>query len=217
MTAGRIPEHLVEIDPPAAAADRSLPAGFAVFDDVLEPETQQKVGQFLNRPGWQFGWKSNKNTDSFSFWHKHFAGNIHPDHAGIAGQQYQCADELARTAPLLHELWCRLKHDMLPSHQLVRCYANGAPYGSEGSLHTDSVAARTFTTIYYPHEKWDPDWGGETVFFNRQKTDILVSIYPKPNRLLVFPGTIPHVARGVARICPVLRVTLMFKTEMTDA
>jgi SM-20-related protein len=34
--------------------------------------------------------------------------------------------------------------------------------------------------------------------------------------MLMFEGTLPHVARGVSRICPVMRVTLMFKTEMTD-
>jgi SM-20-related protein len=57
---------------------------------------------------------------------------------------------------------------------------------------------------------------GETVFFNQEETDIIASIYPKPNRLVMFQGTIPHTARGVSRICPVLRITLMFKTELRD-
>ena len=52
--------------------------------------------------------------------------------------------------------------------------------------------------------------------FNQEETDILASIYPKPNRLLIFSGIVPHVARGVSRICPVLRITLMFKTELRD-
>jgi SM-20-related protein len=29
----------------------------------------------------------------------------------------------------------------------------------------------------------------------------------------VFKGNIPHLARGVSRTCPVLRITLMFKTN----
>ncbi|MDB5411241.1 MAG: hypothetical protein JWL84_6153 [Rhodospirillales bacterium] len=29
-------------------------------------------------------------------------------------------------------------------------------------------------------------------------------------------GTIPHAARGVARTCPAMRMTLMFKTEVID-
>jgi SM-20-related protein len=50
------------------------------------------------------------------------------------------------------------------------------------------------------------------VFFTQDGSDILASIYPKPNRLIVFPGAIPHVARGISRTCPKLRITLMFKT-----
>jgi SM-20-related protein len=52
--------------------------------------------------------------------------------------------------------------------------------------------------------------------FNPEKTDIIAAVYPQPNRLAVFRGSLPHVARGVARICPVLRITLMFKVERRD-
>jgi len=100
---------------------------------------------------------------------------------------------------------------------LTRCYANGAPHGSEGSIHTDSVSDQSRTVIYYPHTKWHPNWGGETLFFNKEQTDVVACVYPRPNRLLVFSGTIPHVARSVSRVCPVLRVTLMFKTERAPA
>jgi SM-20-related protein len=200
--------------PAAIASAAALPRGFLVLDGAVDAERQQSVNSFLNRPGWNFGWKSNKATDSFAFWHKHFAGNIQPDHLGPEGAQYDCVDELKRAAPLLRQFWEWLSHGMLAGHRLVRCYANGQPFGAEGTLHTDSVSDLSFTTIYYPHEKWDVNWGGETLFFNREKTDIIAAIYPRPNRLLMFPGTIPHVARGVARICPVLRITLMFKTEL---
>ena len=202
----------------APAPRPGLPPGFMVVDDAIDADARKKVHDHLNRAGWGFGWKSNNRTDSFSFWHKHFAGNVNPDHVAPdgGGRQYDCTDELRRNAPLLRELWDRLNGTVLSGHRLLRCYANGQPFGSEGTVHTDSISDRSFTAIYYPHEKWDPNWGGETVFFNRAHTDIVISIYPRPNRLLVFPGTVPHVARGVSRICPVLRVTLMFKTERVE-
>ena len=197
-----------------AAVSGGLPPGLAVVDGAVEAERQRSVHAFLNRAGWSFGWKSNKATDSFAFWHKHFAGNVHPDHVGAEGRQYDCAEELRRTAPVLRAFWDWLTEGLLAGHRLVRCYANGQPFGAEGTVHTDSVSDLSFTTIYYPHERWDVNWGGETLFFNREKTDIVAAIYPRPNRLLMFPGTIPHVARGVSRVCPVLRITLMFKTEL---
>jgi SM-20-related protein len=183
---------------------------------VFEENTRRRVFDFLRGPGWQFGWKSNPETDKFSFWHKHFAGNLHSDHTALGGDEkpYECADELRCNAPLLYELWCSLAASHLKDHLLVRCYANGQPYGSEGTAHTDSMSATSFTSVYYPYDRWRADWAGETVFFDKDLTDILTSVYPKPNRLVTFPGTVPHAARGVSRTCPAMRITLMFKTEL---
>lgn len=188
------------------------------IDNLLPDDQRNRVYDFVNGSGWKFGWKSRTSTDVYSFWHKHFAGAIHADHPSEKQHErpYDCAEELQRNAPLLHTFWRGLEKTVLKGHTLVRCYANAHTYGSDGSLHTDSVSPRSFTSVYYPHDRWSPNWGGETVFFNQEETDIIFSVYPKPNRLVMFAGTIPHVARGVARICPVLRVTLMFKTELRD-
>jgi SM-20-related protein len=187
-------------------------------DDWLDHERRTQIRDFLNRPGWQFGWKSVPGRDQYSFWHKHFAGHKDPDHNAKEEQEqpYDCAEELQRNAPVIHDLWKLLKETRLPAHMLVRCYANGQPFGCEGNVHTDSISGSSFTTIYYPHDKWHPNWGGETVFFNPDQTDIIASTYPAPNRLVTFRGMLPHVARAVSRTCPALRVTLMFKTEIND-
>jgi hypothetical protein len=41
----------------------------------------------------------------------------------------------------------------------------GLSFGAEGTLRTESVSDLSFTTIYYQHDKWDANWGGETLFF----------------------------------------------------
>jgi SM-20-related protein len=185
-------------------------------DDVLPNEKRREVNNLLHKGGasapWVHGWKSREKVDTFSFWHRHFAGY----RSATKGIAYDCEAELAEF-PVIHEFWQTLAGGLLHGHRLVRCYANGLAYGSDGTLHTDTRVPNSYTTIYYPHESWNPDWGGETVFFNREKDDILTSIYPRPNRLLMFDGTLPHVARGVSRSCPLLRVTLMFKTDKHDA
>lgn len=190
----------------------------ARVDNVLREDQRKKLYDFLAGSGWKFGWKSRPDGNEFSFWHKHFAGAIRPDHPALDrhDEPYDCAEELSRAAPLLHTFWLGLAKTVLKGHTLVRCYANGLSYGSDGALHTDSVASNSFTTIYYPHDRWSPNWGGETVFFDQDEEDVVAAIYPKPNRLVTFQGTIPHVARGVSRMCPVLRITLMFKTELRD-
>jgi SM-20-related protein len=191
--------------------------GYGVRDDVLGDEQRRAVNNFLHEDGgaagWKFGWKSQGKGDTFMFWHRHFGGYLHISEENNA---YDCESEL-EPFPLIRTLWRQLSGNLLVGHRLIRCYANGATYGSDGTTHTDSTRPGTYTCVYYPHQVWHPDWGGETVFFNRDKTDIIAAVYPRPNRMVVFDGTIPHVARGVSRTCPVLRVTLMFKTDIRDA
>jgi SM-20-related protein len=190
-------------------------AAISKIDNILDESKRQEIFEFLCRPGWAFGWRSDPKRDKYAFWHKHFAGNVMPDHYARDGMEkpFACADQLKHTTPLLYQFWLDLEARILPGHELIRCYANGQPFGSEGSIHTDSLSNDSYTAIYYPHAKWHPNWGGETLFFNKERTDLIEAVYPCPNRLVVFSGTIPHVARGVARVCPELRITLMFKTE----
>lgn len=191
----------------------------SVKDNLLSKEAQGKVIEYVCDGWFKWGWSSNTKTDVYSFWHKHYAGTLGTDHPGKTfDKPYDCADELKELHPLLHQFWqflssaATIRPGPLVGHTLVRCYANAYPYGSEGSIHTDSVSPKSFTTIYYPHERWSPNWAGETVFFNKEETDVIACVYPKPNRLLTFMGTIPHVARGVSRTCPHNRVTFMMKT-----
>jgi len=67
--------------------------------------------------------------------------------------------------------------------------------------------------VYYPHERWSPNWGGETIFYNERENRITGCFYPKPNSVVVFDGRIPHRANGVTRAYAGMRITLMFKTE----
>jgi len=197
-----------------AAADARLEQrlstlpGVVLIDDLLPPQQREAVNAYLRAGGWKFGWKSSSKKDMYSFWHRHFAGH----HNGRKEAKYDCSGELRNVAPLMFAFWRLLERDIFPGHTLVRCYANAHAYGSDGTIHTDSRLERSYTSVYYPHQEWHPSWGGETVIFNHDQSDILSSIYPRPNRLAVFKGNHPHVARGVSRICPELRVTLMFKT-----
>lgn len=194
---------------PKAIGDSLELNGMAVLDDLLVDADRELVNNFLSRGGWKFGWQSTPGKDRYSFWHRHFAGHRH----GATEKQYACADELRETSPLLHRFWTQLTERVLTGHTLVRCYANAHAYGSDGTLHTDSTAEHGYTAVYYPHKTWFPNWAGETVLFDADN-DILAAIYPRPNRLAVFRGNIPHVARAVSRVCPALRITLMFKSQI---
>ena len=185
-------------------------ADIAVHDDFLGRDDQQALLDFLRGPGWGYGAFSDPSPDASRYWYKHFAGYVK---TGVETHDpAEIENELTQNAPLAAKAWRHIQSTILPGHWLTRCYANGYPFGAEGGLHLDSNIRGHYTALYYPHLAWHPNYSGETVFFNEAGSDIIASIFPRPNRLVVFPGTVPHVARSVSRKCPELRITLMFKT-----
>ena len=192
------------IEPEHTASD------IVIHDDFLGREEQQAILAFLAGPGWGYGSFSDPAPEASRYWYKHFAGYVK---TGVETHDLdQTEVELAQNAPLAAQMWRQIQSSILPGHALTRCYANGYPFGSEGGLHMDSNIASHCTAIYYPHQAWHPNFGGETLFFNSAGDEIIAAVYPRPNRLVVFSGTIPHVARPISRKCPDLRITLMFKT-----
>jgi SM-20-related protein len=196
-------------------APNSVQSNISVYDNLLSPNDQQHLWDYLSGPGWAHGAYSNNDArESYRYWYKHFAGFFNK--AGD-GKLEQFEEQLSASSPAVAKFWQDIQKSFFQGHRLLRCYANGYPYGTDGSLHVDVEGPagpdEYYTALYYPHLNWSPDYGGETVFFNDNKDEIRCAIYPKPNRLVVFPSTLQHVARGVTRRCPNLRITLMFKTQ----
>ena len=182
-------------------------------ESFFSEDDRKRVYDFLHQPGWETGWKSNSKLDGYSFLHKHFAGHRK---AG-ADNVYACDDELQRNAPLIHDAWLTVRDRIFAGHVLVRCYANALAYGMDGTVHTDASRPGNYTAVYYPHERWSPNWGGETLFYNKAESRTVACFYPTPNSLVMFDGRIPHRANGVTRQYTGIRITLMFKTETRDA
>lgn len=183
-----------------------------ILDDFLGRGQQQEIFEFLAGPGWAFGAFSDPSPSASRYWSKHFAGIVRDGREKNDPVEFE--QQLERNAPPVARMWAGLRTGVLSGHALSRCYANGYPSGAEGGVHMDSNISEHFTSIYYPHSAWHPNFAGETVFFDADGSDIIAAVYPRPNRLVVFPGVIPHVARGVSRVCSQLRITLMFKTAL---
>lgn len=186
-----------------------------ILNNFLSTEKHLEIFKLLASSNWIYGW--NSSIDQVvppTMLHRRLAGSELPETKGIG--QDACDEEL-KEYPTLHEMWERISQILLPDkYTLVRCYANGYPYGADGVTHKDSVVPGAITAIYYTALDWHKDWGGETMFFHEGAADgIVEAVYPEPNRLVIFPGMTSHVARGISKSCPVLRMTLMFKAELT--
>jgi hypothetical protein len=103
--------------------------------------------------------------------------------------------------------------NLLSHHNLLdRCYASASPYGTVHETHTDVVGfQKSLTVMYYLNSTWDSHYGGETVFFDDLKKEIIKSIIPKPGRVIIFDGGYQHSARETIRNFNDLRLVITFK------
>jgi len=179
-----------------------------VFDEVIESDLAVRLTSLLNRPIWQFGWKSNISRDRFSFWHTHFAG-------GNISSLSPCLDEMNALSPdiPIPDLWKAIYSRFLEGHQPLRIYGNAHTFGTEGYCHTDSGRDDYFSTIYYAHPAWDANWGGELIFYDSHG-DIVSSVSAKPGRIVHFPGRLIHRVAPLTRECDQLRMSIVFKTQL---
>jgi SM-20-related protein len=179
-----------------------------VHDDFLLSEDFEALATFLDAPIWRFGWGS-KKADVFRFWH---AALTTGPAAGSRGIVFDLESLHASVSKLIG----KVEELAGPDVRLEKIYANGHTYGCEGYLHTDFFEEGDrinsyVTAVLFAHKNWDPDWAGELSFFDTQSRNIGKAILPTPNRLVIFPAHVNHVARSPSRACPLLRVSIVLK------
>lgn len=182
-----------------------------IVDHFLGEDRRRRILEYLDQPGWKHGAYSSAAPDAPRYFYKHFAGYQQSAHE--ARDPAAIAAELAMMAPPVADVWADLLRKPLRGQLLSRCYANRMPTGIGGGVHLDSDCKDHLTAIYYPQGDWNADHGGETLFFNRAGNEVIKAVVPRPDRLVIFPGTIPHAARPIYGGAPdAARITLMFKT-----
>ena len=165
----------------------------SVHDALVPPAMVRELFDAVHQPVYHFGQKSNAN-DPFGFW----IANI--------------PDAIVRGDNPIARLW-RLVDERITQGrcEIARMYVNAYTYGDCPTIHVDHDAAGNFTVLYYANLEWRPEWSGETVFYTPQRDEIVKAVLPKPGRIAVFDGRIPHVAREPNRIAPVVRYTIAMK------
>jgi hypothetical protein len=176
------------------------------FDNFLPVELANQLEQVVGGLKWTHGWESNKSMAmGFAHWNHDLANAGRHNGLDIA----DCINGVVRN------VWDFIQSTYLPDYILIRCYANAHTYGVEGYPHTDSMRDQDKTVVVYMNKDWRREWGGETLIYDGDKVE-LASV-PAFNRGLIFEGKKWHCARGVTRICPDLRRTIMFKCAKVNA
>ena len=83
-----------------------------------------------------------------------------------------------------------------PRDHLYSSYVNVLRYGNSPGIHVDApyFVEDNRTILVYLNPVWNPQWGGETIFFD-DDLDCRRAIQPRAGRVVVFDGRIPHTGR----------------------
>jgi SM-20-related protein len=175
-----------------------------LLDNFFPADLYDRLRKTVRSAPMSYGSKSNSRTDPHGHWSwKPIHDSTH-NLADLSNELFNHGHK-----PLSHG-WNFLFTGPCIDMKLVRCYANGYTYGTDGYFHRDSEREGELTVIIYICDEWPLDWAGETVCTDGKT---YWSYMPRPNRVLILPSNMMHAARAVSRKCTGLRTTLMYKAR----
>jgi len=186
----------------------SVDNSIRVIDDFLNEDEEREINRHLKGEVWRYNWP---NYEALPFirpcWHVFIAGKGRPQ--GQSSLEELRDNEAWR---FLSGVWERflLLHNFKIT--LLGVYANGQTFGQDTIIHRDNKVYPGLTLIVFCNEYWPTSWGGELVFYDDSKENIIKAVLPKSRRVVVFDGRIPHAARSPSVKCDQVRMTLAFKT-----
>lgn len=131
-------------------------------------------------------------------------GNISQRATEIRGDNTLWLDPLAPRPPFekimnfLEELKRSLNQNFFLGLKEFECHLAFYPVGSFYIEHLDrfeSDSSRTLSFVFYIHDSWNPDDGGELVLYSKDKK-VIASILPHPGSFMCFMSEdFPHEVR----------------------
>lgn len=118
------------------------------------------------------------------------------------------------TSPNAHDACWQMIYNAIIQYipfelELGEVLVNGQQWIHNTVPHTDCTCDNGLTFIYYPHREWNEEWGGATaVELEKEKWTYIL---PKPGRVAIFKGNIPHHGLPPNECYKGLRATLVYK------
>lgn len=165
----------------------------SVYDNFFSKEDYNTILKKVEEPNWSWG------HTSYSPDHPHYNQCTPFWHMDLRDDEFF-------TGHLLNKI-----QELVPQYDLLNVYANGHTYGLDGTFHQDAYDDKGRTFLLYANKKWLKQWGGMTSFY--KDNNEVHSLYPSPNKGILFPGMIFHRASSLSRLFIGLRVTIAWKLQ----
>lgn len=175
------------------------------YKDWIDEETLMNLwGSTVCQPLWRFGQKSNNDT-VYPMWLQGFYDTFN--------SKYK-----EDTNEWVREIGDRFMDICGDEYILVRSMLSGNTFGQDGDIHDDwQVPGESLTGVLYLNRRWEDNWGGETVVYNREDTRQVEISKFEAGKLIVFDGSNPHIGKGPQRACGELRCIIAVQAVKQDA
>ena len=167
-------------------------------------ELQELWARCVCTDNWNFGQKSNDNT-VYPMWFQGYYNTFKAEYKeGIPD--------------LIKQIDNRFLDLCGDEYSLVRSMMAGNTYGQDGDIHDDwPRIGESLTGVIYLNRRWEDNWGGETIIYDREDTTRAEISKFEAGKLIVFDGANPHIGKGPQRNCGELRSILAVQAVKTEA
>ena len=168
--------------------------GIKVYDNVLSFSEKANIEQQCQRMPYLIGWKDTyKSEDTGFFYHECDAQNW-----------YDVLDnKIASEFPYIlnnSEPFSQMEdRDVLRS--VINCNTIADSMTTHDHPNQDVI-------LYYVNTEWKTEWGGETIFYDKNEKEIIFASPYVPNRMILFAGEIPHRYNSPASVAPKYRFSI---------
>jgi hypothetical protein len=169
--------------------------------NFIDADMLMNLWHHVTLPHWRFGQKSNDDT-LYPMWVQNFYDTHNNRYKENACQH------IVKTGDMFL--------DLCPEdYVMVRSMICGNTFGQDGDIHDDwLVSGESLTGVLYLNRRWEDNWGGETIVYSDNKTEISKF---EAGKLIMFDGSNPHIGKGPQRNCGELRCILALQAIKLDA
>lgn len=160
-----------------------------VYDELVTPDYIERINSFVQKSFFRIG-----NQDG--------------DALGSANHNYvysEYSEKNLEDSGFVDAIQGTEVGDLYNRSQWVRTVTNLSTPSDANFLHTHFGCK---VILYYVNPVWETNWGGETVFYNNAKTEVIKAVNVVPGRIAVFNGDILHSIRPQQTTAPHYRFTM---------
>ena len=164
-----------------------------IFDDVFESHNTQKFYDFIINSHFQLNLDDSNSSDYHN--NKSFGSSYSIDDLKKLGVIEFLPENIKKQFNISLET-----NDRVLVNAITSC--------GVFHPHDDSGQGATWSFLYYANMKWDLEWGGDTLFLKDDRLTIEHITQCRPNRVVIFDATIPHLIRPTTNIAPPYRFSI---------